>query len=165
MPSYDNATRAQALALKLAGHSNAQIESITGIQAATLNALYRKAVSRGLNPAESKRILDIHVQDGARSGRPKKSSEAKLATSAMPLMPAAMPAAMLAAMPPETQETQGAQEAQQAQQTRQAQQAQEAQETQPAQETDEQAQEAPPARDAQPRGGGDAGAGPDPARA
>jgi hypothetical protein len=32
MPSYDNATRAQALTLKLAGFSNAKITSITGIE-------------------------------------------------------------------------------------------------------------------------------------
>ena len=72
MPSYDNATRAQALALKLYGVSNPEIESITGIQPATLHALYKKALGRGLNPAESKRILDYYVEDSKRSGRPTK---------------------------------------------------------------------------------------------
>src|SRR5258708_6134832 len=74
MPSYDNATRAQALTLKLHGVSNPEIESITGIQPATLHALYKKALSRGLNPTESKRILNHHIEDGKRSGRPTKQT-------------------------------------------------------------------------------------------
>lgn len=75
MPSYDVATRTQALTLKLVGFSNAEIESITGIQPRTVNAIYNKAITRGLNPAESKTIYDKHVEDGKRSGRPKKQTE------------------------------------------------------------------------------------------
>jgi transposase len=75
MPVYDNATRAQALTLKLVGFSNAEIESITGIKTSALNSLHRKAIARGFNPSESKKILDVHVEDGARSGRPKKQTE------------------------------------------------------------------------------------------
>ncbi|KAF1981362.1 hypothetical protein K402DRAFT_386648, partial [Aulographum hederae CBS 113979] len=75
MPSYDIATRAQALTLKLFGFSNAQIESTTGIQPRTLNNIYRKAISRGLNPQESTKILDYHIEDGSRSGRPTKQGE------------------------------------------------------------------------------------------
>jgi transposase len=74
MPSYDNATRAQALALKMQGIPNATIESITGIQPNTLSKLYKKAKERGLNPAVSQRILDHHVEDGKRSGRPTKQT-------------------------------------------------------------------------------------------
>ena len=69
MPSYDNTTRAQALTLKLAGVSNAKITSITGIKTRNLNSLYQKAISRGLNPSECAKLLDIHVQDAARSRR------------------------------------------------------------------------------------------------
>ena len=61
MPSYDITTRAQALTLKLAGFSNADIESITGIQQRTVNAIYYKALKRGYNPSESKKILDIYI--------------------------------------------------------------------------------------------------------
>jgi helix-turn-helix protein len=39
---YDNATKAQALTLKLAGVSNAKITSITGIKTRNLNLLYQK---------------------------------------------------------------------------------------------------------------------------
>src|SRR5581483_1372508 len=75
MPSYDNATRAQALTMKLLGHSNADIESITGIQPRTVNTLLHKAISRGLNPEESKKILDYHIEDDKRSGRPIKQTK------------------------------------------------------------------------------------------
>jgi transposase len=75
MHLYDNATRAQALTLKLAGVSNAKITSITGIKTRNLNVLYQKAISRGLDPSEDAKLLDIHVQDAARSGRPKKQTD------------------------------------------------------------------------------------------
>jgi transposase len=75
IPSYDNATRAQALTLKLAGFSNAKITSITGIETRTLNKLYQKAISRGLDICEDAKLLDIYVQDTARSGRPKKQTD------------------------------------------------------------------------------------------
>ena len=75
MPSYDTATRAQALTLKLAGFSNTEIESITKIQPRTVNAIYNKAITRGLNPAKSKTIFDKHVEDAKRSGRPKKQTK------------------------------------------------------------------------------------------
>jgi hypothetical protein len=72
MPLYDNTTRAQALTLKLAGVSKAKITSITGIKTQNLNLLYQKAISRGLDPSKDAKLLDIHVQDAARSGRLKK---------------------------------------------------------------------------------------------
>ena len=61
MPSYDNTTRAQALTLKLARVSNAKITSITGIKTRNLNSLYQKAISRGLDPSENAKLLDIHI--------------------------------------------------------------------------------------------------------
>ena len=75
MPLYDNTTRVQALTLKLAGVSNAKITSIIGIKTRNLNLLYQKAISRGLDPSEDAKLLDIHVQDAARSGRPKKQTD------------------------------------------------------------------------------------------
>ena len=75
MPLYDNTTRAQALTLKLAGVSNAKITSITGIKTQNLNLLYQKAISRGLDPSENAKLLDIHVQDAARSGWLKKQTD------------------------------------------------------------------------------------------
>jgi hypothetical protein len=81
MPSYDTATRAQALGLKIAGHSNAEIQSITGIHPRTLQHLYKKALKRGFNPAESKTILNHHVEDGKRSGRPTKRTPEIFKTS------------------------------------------------------------------------------------
>jgi transposase len=75
MPSYDNATRAQALTLKFAGFSNAKIISITDIETRTLNKLYQKAISRGLDLSEDAKLLDIYVQDTARSGWPKKQTD------------------------------------------------------------------------------------------
>jgi hypothetical protein len=74
MPSYDTATRAQALTLKLMGCPNAEIESMTGMQPRTVQLLYKKAFERGFNPTESKTILNHHVEDGKRSGRPTKQT-------------------------------------------------------------------------------------------
>ena len=70
----DNATRAQALALKVMGIRSAEIQEITGIQHRTLQALFRKAKERGYDPDTSKKILDIHVKDAPRSGRPTKQT-------------------------------------------------------------------------------------------
>ncbi|KAF2180998.1 hypothetical protein K469DRAFT_793594 [Zopfia rhizophila CBS 207.26] len=57
MPSYDTATGAQALTLKLVGNSNAEIEAITGIQPRTLNTLHCIAIARGLNLQRARRSL------------------------------------------------------------------------------------------------------------
>jgi hypothetical protein len=74
MPLYNNTTRAQALALKLAAFSNAKITSITGIQTRTLNLLYQKAILRNLEPYKDAKLLDIYVQDTVCSGHPKKQT-------------------------------------------------------------------------------------------
>jgi transposase len=73
MPSYDIATRAQALTLKAMGRPNAEIQLITGMQPRTVQLLYQKALERGFDP-ETKIILNHHVDDGKRSGRPKKQT-------------------------------------------------------------------------------------------
>jgi hypothetical protein len=75
MPSYDNATRAQALTLKLVGLSNAKITSIISIKTQTLNKLYQKAISRGLDPCEDAKLLNIYVQDATYSGWLKKQTD------------------------------------------------------------------------------------------
>jgi len=56
MPLYDNATRVQALTLKLVGFSNAKITSITGIETQTLNKLYQKAILCGLDLCEDTKL-------------------------------------------------------------------------------------------------------------
>lgn len=75
MPYYDTATRAQALSLKLFGASNDEIQRITGITPSTLNRIYDRAIERGFNPSESSQILDKHVEDAPKSGRPAKQSQ------------------------------------------------------------------------------------------
>ena len=75
MPSYDKATRAQALTLKILGVSNAEIERVTGMQTRSLNSLLKRAIERGFDPQTSPKILDAYVEDGKRSGRPKKQIE------------------------------------------------------------------------------------------
>ncbi|KAI1747042.1 hypothetical protein F4782DRAFT_453155 [Xylaria castorea] len=77
MPSYEPATRAQALALKIGGrHSNEEIERITGFSASSVNRLVDRAIERGLD-LNKPVILDLHVANGPRSGRPSKQAEAK----------------------------------------------------------------------------------------
>jgi len=56
------------------GIRSAEIQEITGIQHRTLQALFRKAKERGYDPDTSKKILDIHVKDAPRSGRPTKQT-------------------------------------------------------------------------------------------
>jgi hypothetical protein len=74
MPSYGIATRAQALTLKLTGYASRDIERIAVIKPRPVNNMLEKVIARGLNPKESIRILDYHVEDGQRSGRPKTNS-------------------------------------------------------------------------------------------
>ena len=69
--NHDIATRSQALGYKVAGLSNEKIKVLTGLGARTVNAIQRKAITLGFNPkADQPRILDIHVCDAPRSGRP-----------------------------------------------------------------------------------------------
>ncbi|KAI8633014.1 hypothetical protein F5Y19DRAFT_285421 [Xylariaceae sp. FL1651] len=76
MPNYDIATRSQALALKIGGrHSNQEIEQITGIKTRSINRILDNAIERGLD-LNKPVILDIHVADAPRPGRPSKQAEA-----------------------------------------------------------------------------------------
>ena len=79
MPHYDIATRAQALTLKLILQlDNKQIEAITGLKPRTVASIADKALERGFDPtADPPVILDIHVCDAPRSGRPSKQGDYK----------------------------------------------------------------------------------------
>ncbi|RYC54361.1 hypothetical protein CHU98_g11851 [Xylaria longipes] len=74
MPPYEPATRAQALALKISGHLNKEIQRITGITISSINRILSRAIERGLD-LNKPVILDIHVADAPRSGRPSKQTE------------------------------------------------------------------------------------------
>jgi transposase len=74
MPFHDTATRAQALGLKLAGHSNQEIKDATRIPPRTLQLIYTRAIKRGLDPSKSTTILSIYIDDAPRSGRPTKQT-------------------------------------------------------------------------------------------
>src|SRR3954469_18743321 len=79
MPHYDIATRAQALTLKLVLQlDNKQIEAITGLKPTTVASIANKALERGFDPhASPPVILDKHVCDAPRSGRPSKQEHYK----------------------------------------------------------------------------------------
>lgn len=73
---YHPATvRAQALGLHLAGISFDKIKEMTGMSKTAVTSLKKKALARGLNPAESSRIEPHHVEDAPRSGRPKRITD------------------------------------------------------------------------------------------
>src|SRR5207237_5368163 len=75
--NYDLATRAQALTLKLEGKSATQIFQITGMSKTAQFELLKKAKSRGLNIEQSPmpKLLEEHLADGPRSGRPSKQTD------------------------------------------------------------------------------------------
>jgi len=74
MPYYDTATRAQALTLKLIGLTNKEIEERTGLKPRTVSDLLDRAVERGLD-LNAPRILDCHVANAAKTGRPSKQAQ------------------------------------------------------------------------------------------
>ncbi|TRX95883.1 hypothetical protein FHL15_003025 [Xylaria flabelliformis] len=70
-------TRAQALALKISGRfSNEEIERTTGMTATSVNPIVDRGIERGLD-LNHPVILDVHVANGPRLGRPSKQAEAK----------------------------------------------------------------------------------------
>ena len=72
MSPYDLATRAQALALKCTGASNYFIQQQTGIPSRTINSIFDRAIERGFNPGTRPSIiLNCHVEDAPRPGRPR----------------------------------------------------------------------------------------------
>lgn len=77
MVYYDNATRAQALTLKLIVKlDNKLVEEITGVKPRALNDLVNKALTRGFDPNGSPAvILDEHVRDAPKTGRPSKQAD------------------------------------------------------------------------------------------
>lgn len=75
------ATRAQAVALKLAGVLNAKIEQFTGLITRQIQRWFAEAKVCGLDPTVSTVLLDKYFMDKPKSGRPKKGvDEALLAT-------------------------------------------------------------------------------------
>ena len=77
-PYYDSATRAQVLAYKILGLTNADIEARTGINPRTVNNILDRAVKRGFDPdSPTPIIFDYYVKDAPKSGRPKKQASYK----------------------------------------------------------------------------------------
>lgn len=79
--NWDMATRAQILALKAFGHKNEEIaEKLgfkkTGQSLSTVYNIWKRAKERGFDP-ENPIVLDHHVKDAPRSGRPRKPREGR----------------------------------------------------------------------------------------
>ncbi|KAL2142930.1 hypothetical protein VTI28DRAFT_509 [Corynascus sepedonium] len=76
MVYHDIATRAQVLTLKLIAQlDNDQIEALTGLKARTVNNIVSKALERGFDPTRVPAvILDKHVSDAPKTGRPSKQA-------------------------------------------------------------------------------------------
>ncbi|KAF2183314.1 hypothetical protein K469DRAFT_583146 [Zopfia rhizophila CBS 207.26] len=72
MQSYQIATQAWALALYTEGMDCSLIKAATGILRRQIQYYVAEACKRRYNPQVSKVILNKHVQDKPRSGRPKK---------------------------------------------------------------------------------------------
>jgi transposase len=69
----DIATRAQAVTLRSNSTlTNRQIEEVTGVQERNIRRLVKRAKERGWTPDSA--LLDKHVEDGKRSGRPPKAT-------------------------------------------------------------------------------------------
>jgi transposase len=81
---YSIAQRVQCLTLLTVGFTAAAIEEKLGIPVRTVRKIRKRAEDRGFNPSKDARILEHHVQDGQRTGRPKEidsSVEAALLAS------------------------------------------------------------------------------------
>ncbi|KAK3903422.1 hypothetical protein C8A05DRAFT_14611 [Staphylotrichum tortipilum] len=77
MVYYDLATRAQAVTLKLIVRlENSQIEAITGLKPRTVNKICDRAIERGFDPQRVPTlVLDEHVRDMPKTGRPSKQAD------------------------------------------------------------------------------------------
>lgn len=73
---YSLVQRTQCLTLLSLGYSFKFVEDTIKIPEKTSRRILKKAEQRGYHPAEDPRILEHHVEDGARSGRPKEISDA-----------------------------------------------------------------------------------------
>ncbi|KAL1884051.1 hypothetical protein Daus18300_000160 [Diaporthe australafricana] len=75
---YQIATRAQILGLLAAGFEYRQIFDHTGVSPDTQKTWWAKALKRGFDPtARPVLIVDRFVEDGKRSGRPRRKDEDK----------------------------------------------------------------------------------------
>lgn len=72
---YSIAQRAQCLSYLALGLPRQRIHEITGIPTWTQTNILKKARERGFDPAVSLQVLEHHVEDGQRSGRPKEIEE------------------------------------------------------------------------------------------
>lgn len=78
MTKFDIATRSQILSLLAVGFEHRQIFDYTGVSPDTQKYWWAKALKRGFDPsARPLLILDCHVEDGKRTGRPCKKDEEK----------------------------------------------------------------------------------------
>lgn len=76
MPSYCVATRAQVVCLKQYTHmTNDQITAITGVSATQIVQINKTAMERGY--VKNGPLLDKHVADARRPGRPRKDAAKK----------------------------------------------------------------------------------------
>ncbi|KUI55144.1 hypothetical protein VP1G_02570 [Cytospora mali] len=76
MTKYQIATRAQVLGLLAAGLSGPVVQEHTGIGTATQYRWWDKAIARGFDPKKRPLlILDEYVEDGKRTGRPRKTRQ------------------------------------------------------------------------------------------
>lgn len=75
MAPIQQATRAQIVTLKAVGKTNLEVHAITGIKEHMIRSIYSTAILRGFDPAERPVvILNKHVEDGPRPGRPSKQT-------------------------------------------------------------------------------------------
>ena len=78
-PNTDLATRAMVITLKsaLVKRTDAKVAEETGLNPRTINHIYAKAIRRGFDPNRFPlEIKNEYIEDGERSGRPKKLTEA-----------------------------------------------------------------------------------------
>lgn len=71
---YSFSQRVQCLTLLAEGISHSVIERKTGVKPAAQSYIKKRAFKRGFRPEVDPCIRDHHVQDGARTGRPKRKS-------------------------------------------------------------------------------------------
>ncbi|KIX96816.1 uncharacterized protein Z520_07536 [Fonsecaea multimorphosa CBS 102226] len=71
---YSVAQRVQTLTLLSVGFSPQQVENLIRVPATQARRIFEKATKRGYRPQEDLRILDHYVEDGVRTGRPKKDT-------------------------------------------------------------------------------------------
>ena len=76
--SYNIATRAQVLCIKISRATNTNIKAVTGISETRIKNLVKIARERGFDETKDRRILNIYLKDRDQLGRPKKRTSAKI---------------------------------------------------------------------------------------